>query len=130
MARLETAVTLSPMNRFASSSNRRQLELKICEAICSRRVLEFDYDGYHRVVHAYCHGVTRTGAAHLRAVQVSGGSRSGVLGSGKIWTVAKMQNLRVTAETYDADDPNYNPNDTAMVEIHCRVQPAPPARRQ
>jgi hypothetical protein len=44
--------------------------------------------------------------------------------------VGKMKNLHVTAETYDADDPHYNPDDTAMVEIHCRVTPAPQLRRQ
>jgi hypothetical protein len=117
------------MRRLTSLSYSRQLELRICEAIRSRRVLEFDYRGYHRVVHSYCHGFTSTGAESLRAVQVSGGSRSGALGNGKIWTVGKMKNLHVTAETYDADDPHYNPDDTAMVEIHCRVTPAPRLRR-
>jgi len=42
--------------------------------------------------------------------------------------VAKIQNLRVAADTFDADDPNYNPDDTAMFEIHCRVKPAPRSR--
>ena len=26
---------------------------------------------------------------------------------------------------FDADDPDYNPNDTALLEIHCRVKPEP-----
>jgi hypothetical protein len=100
----------------------RQLELRICDAIGAGRMLEFDYDGYHRVVQPYCHGFTRKGAETLRAVQVNAESRSGGRGYGKLWTVAKMQNLRVAVETFDADDPDYNPNDTALVEIHCRVK--------
>ena len=112
----------------------RQLELRICDAIVAQRMLEFDYDGHHRVVQPYCHGFTRKGAETLRAVQVNSDSRSGGGGFGKLWTVAKMQNLRVAAEIFDADDPDYNPDDTALLEIHCRVKPAtrswsPPRRR-
>jgi hypothetical protein len=118
------------MARLTNSPYPRQIELRICEAIRSRQILTFDYDGYHRVVQPYCHGFTSTGMESLRALQIKGGSRSGLLGRGKIWTVAKMQNLRVAAETFEADDPDYNPDDTAMVEIHCRVQPAPQPRRR
>jgi len=108
-----------------------QLELKICEAIRFQRLLEFDYAGHHRVVQPYCHGFTAKGAESLRAVQVNADSRSGGRGFGKLWTVAKIQNLRVAAETFAADDPGYNPDDTAMFEIHCRVNPGlrPPRLR-
>jgi hypothetical protein len=113
------------MVRPIGSPYPRSLELKLCEAIGSQRIVEFDYGGHHRVVQPYCHGFTRRGAESLRAVQVNADSRSGGRGYGKLWTVAKIQNLRVTAETFDADDPDYNPDDTAMSEIHCRVNPAP-----
>lgn len=113
------------MIRVASSEYPRRLEPRICEAIGAQRMLEFDYGGYHRLVQPYCHGFTRKGAETLRAVQVSSDSRSGGRGFGKLWTVAKMQNLRVAVETFAPDDPDYNPNDTALTEIHCRVKPAP-----
>ena len=112
------------MTQVAGSHYPRQLQLTICEAIRGQRILEFDYGGYHRVVQPYCHGFTRNGAETLRAVQVNGDSRSGGHGFGKLWTVAKMQNLRVAAQTFQADDRDYNPNDTALLEIHCRVTPA------
>jgi hypothetical protein len=107
------------------SRHLRQLEPKICDAIGAQRMLEFDYGGYHRVVQPYCHGFTRKGAETLRAVQVNSDSESSGHGFGKLWTVAKMQNLRVTVEAFAPDDPDYNPNDTALLEIHCRVKPAP-----
>ena len=103
------------------------MELKICEAIGAQRMLAFDYGGSHRLVQPYCHGFTRKGAETLRAVQVradSSDSRSGGLGFGKLWTVAKMQNLRVVVETFVPDDPDYNPDDSALLEIHCCVTPA------
>lgn len=92
----------------------------ICAAIRDRSLLEFDYDGLHRVVAPYCHGRTGKGEV-LRAVQVRGGSHSRGMGFGKLWAVAKMLHVRQTSESFVPDDPQYNPDDSAMVEIHCRV---------
>jgi hypothetical protein len=97
-------------------------ERRICEAIRMRCVLAFDYDGKHRLVAPYCHGVTSTGAETLRAVQVAGSTRSGGLGFGKLWTVAKMRGLVITDTRFAAVDPDYNPADTARAEIHCCVE--------
>jgi len=32
-----------------------------------------------------------------------------------------MTKVRMIDETFLADDPEYNPNDSAMVRVHCRV---------
>jgi hypothetical protein len=92
-----------------------------CHAIRTRTLLEFDYDGLHRVVAPYCHGVTRQEAEVLRAIQVGGASHAGGYGFGKLWHVAKMQNVRNTAEPFLPTDPHYAPDDSAMARIHCRV---------
>jgi hypothetical protein len=101
-----------------------KVESAICDAVQGLLVLEFDYEGHHRVVNPYCHGFTRPREETLRAVQVEGASASGRFGFGKLWTVAKIRNLRTTGRTFVPDDPDYNPNDTAMIEIHCRVERA------
>jgi hypothetical protein len=93
----------------------------ICEAIRTRALLEFHYDGRLRVVAPYCHGTSTRGVEVLRAIQVRGLSASGGLGFGKLWTVSKMVGPRLVAETFSPDDPNYNPNDSGMKQIHCRV---------
>jgi hypothetical protein len=93
----------------------------ICEAIRRRRLLEFDYHGKRRVVAPYCHGVSTRGTEVLRAIQVRGQSSSGGRGMGKLWAVAEMVDLRALDEPFAPNDPNYNPDDTAMSEIHCRV---------
>jgi hypothetical protein len=95
----------------------------ICRAIRDRAVLHFEYEGYPRIVEPYCHGASRQGAELLRAVQIAGDTTSGAasFGFGKLWTVAKMQNLRVGDATFEPDDPGYNPDDQAMARIHCRV---------
>src|ERR1700727_1814727 len=63
----------------------------LCEAIETRQLLAFNYEGHARVVAPYCHGFTRAGSEVLRAVQLRGSSRSGHFGSGKLWTVSKMR---------------------------------------
>lgn len=89
--------------------------------IRTRTLLAFDYDGQPRIVAPYCHGVTKHGAEVLRAIQVGGASRSGGFGFGKLWHVAKMQNVRTTSDPFLPTDPNYNPHDSAMAQIHCCV---------
>jgi hypothetical protein len=59
-----------------------------------------------------CHGFTRQGAETLRAVQVSSHGGSSGRAFGKL-------------RTFAPDDPDYNPNDSALGELHCRVKAAP-----
>ena len=94
----------------------------VCEAIHKRMLLEFSYHGHARVVAPYCHGISTRDVEVLRAIQVRGTSSSGGLGLGKLWSVAEMVNPRLLSETFVPDDPNYNPNDSAMKQIHCRVE--------
>jgi hypothetical protein len=94
----------------------------VCEAIRKRALLEFSYHGHSRVVAPYCHGISTRGREVLRAVQVRGASSSGGLGIGKLWSVADMVEPRVLTETFIPNDPNYNPDDSGMQQIHCRIQ--------
>jgi hypothetical protein len=96
------------------------LHPQICAAIRERRRLHFLYDGVARVVEPYCHGRSGKGSELLRAVQV-GPERAGKLGVGKLWTVAKLQDVTV-GETFEANDPDYNPVDPAMQFMHCWVE--------
>jgi hypothetical protein len=94
----------------------------VCEAIRTRSRLEFDYQGKHRVVEPYCHGVSTRDEEVMRAVQVGGQSTSRKFGFGKLWYVKDMENARILDEQFDPDDPNYDPDDTAMKSVHCRIE--------
>lgn len=50
-----------------------------------------------------------------------GSSSSGGFGFGKLWSIAEIVDPRLTAETFVPDDPQYNPDDRGMRQIHCRV---------
>lgn len=93
----------------------------ICEAIRTQRLVEFDYHGRRRLVAPYCHGISSRGKEVLRGVQVAGASNSGGLGFGKLWLVEEMSELKLTGSAFSPDDPQYNPGDSAMIQIHCRV---------
>lgn len=94
---------------------------QICQAICERRLLTFEYNGQPRVVAPYCYGLSTRGSEVLRAVQVGGASSSGKFGFGKLWTVAQMKDVRVSDQPFAPNDPNYNPDDSAMTKVICRV---------
>jgi hypothetical protein len=83
----------------------------------------FDYEGHPRIVEPYCHGQNRQGQDMLRAIQVGGTTASGrrSFGFGKLWILAKATNIRLSDVHFLPSDPHYNPHDTAMAEIHCRV---------
>jgi hypothetical protein len=97
----------------------------ICEAIRKKLLLEFRYGGLPRVVEPYAHGISTRGTEVLRAVQVGGSSNSGGFGYGKLWAVDEITALRIMTESFPADDPNYNPEDSGMQSIHCRVERGP-----
>lgn len=98
---------------------RVDLHPQICEAIRAHRRLRFVYDGVERVVEPYCHGRSGKGSELLRAIQVNGAAQK--QGYGKLWTIAKMEAIEV-GDTFDPNDPSYNPNDSALAFIHCRIQ--------
>jgi hypothetical protein len=119
------------MARQATRSTRTQARApsspfarEIREAISRRKLLEFDYQGEHRVVQPYCYGATHRGSEALRAIQLrrsNSTSRSGGFGFGKLWRLADMQNVRASAEHFEPDDLDYNPDDSAMAAIFCRI---------
>jgi hypothetical protein len=96
-------------------------ETLICEAIAKRARLEFRYQDLYRIVEPYCLGISTKGVKVLRAVQVRGSSSSRGYGFGKLWTVASIQELRLMDERFEPSDPQYNPNDSAMREVRCRI---------
>ena len=95
------------------------MHVEICGAIASRFLLAFFYDGHHRVVEPYCHGTGVDGQELLRAYQVGGTSSRGALGW-KLFDASKIQALTVLHERF-ASRPDYNPSDSAIRPVHCRV---------
>lgn len=110
---------------------------QICTAIRDRYLLTFDYNGLQRIVAPYCYGVSMRDVEVLRAVQLRGSSSSGGFGFGKLWALKYMSNVAISDESFVPDDPDYNPQDSAMKTVICHIDrgfsarlPASPARRR
>ena len=106
---------------FNKNIGENLLNKKICSAIESKRIITFMYDRGLRKVEPYCYGVSAKVKEFLRAFQISGYSSSGISKGWKLFSVAKISNLKVLDEVFQKIRSEYNPNDSVMTRIFCRV---------
>lgn len=91
----------------------------VCQAIASRRLLAFVYDGHPRVAEPHCHGTGAEGQDFMRAYQIGGTSASGELGW-KLFDMARMTGVHLLSNGF-AIRPDFNADDVAMHPVHCCV---------
>ena len=93
------------------------MERNICAAIGDQSVLEFLYKGTSRSVEPHTLGYNGKGILTLCAWQLTGGS-------GEDWRdfhLNGISELRVTDRKFIRARPGYNPNDTTMTRVLCRL---------
>jgi predicted nucleotidyltransferase len=93
----------------------------ICKAIRNKAVLQFTYECKLRIVEPQCHGISTAGNEVMRGSQTGGRSRSRRSIAEKLFEVAKISELKETGDTFSDPGPNYNPNDQAMIYVHCHL---------
>lgn len=93
----------------------------IASAIESRKILSFNYEGGQRFVEPYCYGRNHKGNELLRAYQIRGFSRSDTPTGWKLFRVDKISNLKADNTAFGGLRPRYNPNDSAMEIVYCRI---------
>lgn len=95
--------------------------MSICDAINSRRLVEFDYDGHHRVVQPAAAGPhATTGNPVLRGYQVGGTGKTRRVPFWDLFLVDKIQNLVVVDETFESDPPGYQKGDR-HIAVECEL---------
>lgn len=95
--------------------------MNICEAINSRRLLSFYYDGFPRVVEPHTAGTDKKGHEALRAYQVSGGSESGESVGWKMFHISEIHNLSILEDQFEGPRPKYRRNDSGFRYIRCQL---------
>lgn len=90
-------------------------------AIEDRHLLQFRYDGFTRVVEPHAFGVSNRGRYTLRAYQVDGGSESGQSQGWKLFHVADMDSIIVTARHFEAPRSDYRRDDRVFARIISQV---------
>ena len=70
------------------------------EAINNKKLLEFDYDGFHRIVEPHVYG-SKGGKNAILAYQVRGSSSSGNIPDWRRMALNKISNMRILNEEFD-----------------------------
>lgn len=96
------------------------MQAKICEAIEHNQIVEFSYDGLFREVEPHLVGI-RNGKPTLSSFQIGGRSKSGNIPGWRPFTIPKIRALEVTSRTFGGPRQGYNPNDSRMSSIICRL---------
>lgn len=79
------------------------------------------YNRHSRKVEPYCYGVSTKGKELLRAFQISGGSSSNISKGWKLFSVTEISNLKVLDGIFQKIRYGYNPKDSAMSRIYCKI---------
>jgi hypothetical protein len=98
------------------------MNTQICNAITSKNIIEFYYNGGTRIVEPHCYGIHKqSGNEVLCGFQISGYSQSGNIPDWRLYDVSKITGLKITEKTFSKPRPKYNPNDKRMSKIFCQI---------
>lgn len=86
----------------------------LTKATNSNKVVEIVYRPGRRRIQPHVLGLSKDRNCLLRAYQIEGASESGEHINWKLFRVDKIEAIEITDETFDADHPDYNPDDRVM----------------
>ena len=94
---------------------------EICNAIENMNLIEFYYDGFHRIVEPHTLGVNTRGNEVLSAYQIRRGSRRNNVPDWELFKIEKIESFQVLDENFSKTRPEYTTGDSRMVEIYCEL---------
>lgn len=90
----------------------------ITDAIENCKLIEFNYKDEVRVVEPYTFGVSSTGKDVLSAYQVEGGSTSSDDLGWRLFSIGKIENIKILDNSFNPIRDGYNSDDTRMKKIY------------
>ena len=93
----------------------------ISQAIDGKRLLDFHYEGHHRIVEPHAYGVNDKGHHLLRCYQVGGSSESHKSPYWRLFLVGDMRGLQVLSQSFSAARSGYKRDDKAMIRIYAQL---------
>lgn len=90
----------------------------IIEAIENRKLLEFYYNDHFRVVEPHTFGVSSKGNDNLSAFQIDGTSERNNGQDWGLFSIDKMDGLKILNENFEGTRPKYSKGDSRMIEIY------------
>ena len=107
---------------MGQSQKKLKLYPAICKAIRKKAVIQFDYDGTARIVEPQAHGISLAGNEVIRCVQKSPSGPSGKSIEGKLYSASKISDLKNTGQSFLKPGAHFNPDDKAMIYVHCHLE--------
>jgi predicted DNA-binding transcriptional regulator YafY len=92
----------------------------ICNAIAEKKIIQFRYDGYTRIVEPFCCGINTKDNYVLRSFQI-GGHSSTKKNGWKMFDLADISKLEILDDRFEGNRKGYNPKDSAMVKFFCHI---------
>jgi predicted DNA-binding transcriptional regulator YafY len=97
------------------------MENIIKKAIQNKHLLEFMYKDELRVVEPYTFGVSKKGNDILSAYQIDGSSSSSSDLGWRLFTLDKIDDIKLSDNCFDVVRSEYNPDDSRMSQIYFTV---------
>lgn len=95
---------------------------EICGAIASRRLVELDYNGQHRLIEPYSHGFSSDGREMLVGFQRAGGSDSGQVEGWKAMAVERIERIAVVDVSFIPSRDDYRAGSSKNIDdLHCEI---------
>ncbi len=91
------------------------------DAVNKRCVLEFTYQGHHRVVEPHAYGLSRQHNEVIRCYQTGGTSSSDTLPCWRLMEIAQIRDLVVSDKHFVGTRPGYARGDMHMSTIFCEL---------
>jgi hypothetical protein len=100
---------------------RRIMNIIVCDAIRTRRLLRFVYDGYERVIEPHAYGVNSAGHEAVSGWLTAGWSASTPEPGWRMYLLEQMHDVAALAEPFDDVRPVFKEGDPHFVRIYCQV---------
>jgi hypothetical protein len=98
------------------------MNVVICDAIRTKRLLRFVYDGYERVIEPHIYGVSTAGHEAVRGYLVRGWSGSDASPGWRMYLLDRMEGVAALTDSFSAPRTEYNPVDPQMERVYCRLE--------
>lgn len=99
----------------------QNIDPKLKNAVATKSVIEFQYDGHPRIVEPHCYGVNEAGNNVIRVFLIGGYSSSGRAEGWRTYKQGRITLLRFTGEHFEHPRLGYKRNDSDMVQIFEQV---------
>jgi hypothetical protein len=94
---------------------------RIKNAVETKTILKFNYDGEPRIVEPHACGVSTAGNEVMRCYQTAGGSVSGTVPGWHLMKFSKIENLITTDSHFDSPRSGYKKGDKGMTLIYAEI---------